>query len=128
MPPLPPMIAARYRPTREVAEGSISRVYECLDEKTGRVLWTFEWDANYAGLMWAHGPRATLGPPVAVAIPKPRTLAQLMHDKDAMHSRAHVVEWLTASVRRPRRLQIKPQPPADESDIGLTAVPNRGEA
>ena len=30
-----------------------------LDEKTGRVLWTREWDANYAGLMWAHGPRAT---------------------------------------------------------------------
>ena len=30
-----------------------------LDERTGRVLWTHEWEANYAGLMWAHGPRAT---------------------------------------------------------------------
>ena len=30
-----------------------------LDERTGRVLWTHEWDAHYAGLMWAHGPRAT---------------------------------------------------------------------
>ena len=30
-----------------------------LDEQTGRVLWTYEWEATYAGLMWAHGPRAT---------------------------------------------------------------------
>ena len=82
-----------------------------------------------------HGPRATLGRPVAVAIPKPRTLAQLVHDKDALHSRAHVVESLTASVRRLRRPQLEPQP---IGDIGLTAVrlrgtaagqvPNRGEA
>ncbi len=82
-----------------------------------------------------HGPRATLGRPVAVAIPKPRTLAQLAHDKDALHSRAHVVESLTASVRRLRRPQLEPQP---IGDIGLTAVrlrgtaagqvPNRGEA
>jgi nitrate/nitrite transport system ATP-binding protein len=82
-----------------------------------------------------HGPRATLGRPVAVAIPKPRTLAQLVHDKDALHSRAHVVESLTASVRRLRRPQLEPQP---IGAIGLTAVrlpgasagqvPNRGEA
>src|SRR5712691_2850999 len=54
-----------------------------------------------------HGPRATLGQPVAVTIPKPRTLAQLVHDEDAMHSRAHVVESLTASVRLRRRPQFK---------------------
>jgi len=32
-----------------------------LDEKTGRVLWTREWDVNYTGLMgtYATGPRAT---------------------------------------------------------------------
>ncbi|MBM3777326.1 MAG: hypothetical protein FJW23_03675 [Acidimicrobiia bacterium] len=30
-----------------------------LDEATGRVLWTQEWPTDYAGLMWAHGPRAT---------------------------------------------------------------------
>jgi nitrate/nitrite transport system ATP-binding protein len=72
-----------------------------------------------------RGPRATLGRPVAVAIPKPRTVAQLVHDKDAMHSRAHVVESLTASVRRPRRPQFEPQ---GVEDFGLTAVPNRGGA
>jgi outer membrane protein assembly factor BamB len=30
-----------------------------LDEKTGRILWTHEWDADYAGISWAYGPRAT---------------------------------------------------------------------
>lgn len=33
----------------------------CLDEKTGKILWTREWDADYIGLMqtYAVGPRAT---------------------------------------------------------------------
>lgn len=33
----------------------------CLDEKTGKVLWTREWDTDYVGLMrtYATGPRAT---------------------------------------------------------------------
>ncbi len=66
-----------------------------------------------------HGPHATLGRPVTVAIPRPRTLAQLVHDQDAMHSRAHVVESLTASVRRPRRPPLEPQP---IGDVGLTAI------
>ena len=30
-----------------------------LDEQSGRVLWTREWEANYAGLGYAEGPRAT---------------------------------------------------------------------
>ena len=30
-----------------------------LDEKTGRVLWTREWAANYAGILYDNGPRAT---------------------------------------------------------------------
>ena len=72
-----------------------------------------------------HGPRATLGRPAAVAITKPRTRALLMHDEDAMRSRAHVVESLTASVRRPRRAHLEPQP---VDDIGLSGVPSRSEA
>jgi len=33
----------------------------CLDEKTGKILWTQEWDADYLGLQetYATGPRAT---------------------------------------------------------------------
>jgi outer membrane protein assembly factor BamB len=31
----------------------------CLDETTGKVLWTREWNADYRGLDYANGPRAT---------------------------------------------------------------------
>lgn len=31
----------------------------CLDELTGRILWTREWPADYRGLDYANGPRAT---------------------------------------------------------------------
>jgi outer membrane protein assembly factor BamB len=30
-----------------------------LDEKTGRILWTREWTADYRGISWPVGPRAT---------------------------------------------------------------------
>ena len=31
----------------------------CLDEATGEILWTQNWDASYAGISWDEGPRAT---------------------------------------------------------------------
>jgi len=31
----------------------------CLDEATGEILWTQSWEANYAGVSWDEGPRAT---------------------------------------------------------------------
>jgi nitrate/nitrite transport system ATP-binding protein len=46
------------------------------------------------------GPPATLGSPIAVDLPRPRTAPQLAHDELAAHARAHVVSTLTASVRR----------------------------
>jgi nitrate/nitrite transport system ATP-binding protein len=42
-----------------------------------------------------RGPRATLGAPVTVDLPRPRTIAQLTHDEQAVRARAHVVESLT---------------------------------
>ena len=75
-----------------------------------------------------HGPRATLGQPVAVAISKPRTVARLMHDEDALHSRARVVESLMTSVLRKRRPRFEPRRPAGDSDLRVTAVPTRSEA
>jgi nitrate/nitrite transport system ATP-binding protein len=45
------------------------------------------------------GPPATLGAPIPVALPRPRTTAQLAHDEQATHVRADVVATLTASVR-----------------------------
>jgi outer membrane protein assembly factor BamB len=31
----------------------------CLDEKSGKILWTRAWDVNYAGISYPIGPRAT---------------------------------------------------------------------
>ena len=31
----------------------------CLDEKSGKILWTREWDADYQGMSYDTGPRAT---------------------------------------------------------------------
>ena len=45
------------------------------------------------------GPGATLGPSVAVAMPRPRTAAQLQHDDEPLRVRAHVIERLTANVK-----------------------------
>jgi nitrate/nitrite transport system ATP-binding protein len=47
-----------------------------------------------------RGPRATLGAPVSVRIPRPRTAAGLLHDESAMRVRSHVIGLLTASMHR----------------------------
>lgn len=48
------------------------------------------------------GPPATLGAPIDVDLPRPRSVAQLAHDEQASHVRAHVVATLTAAIK-PRR-------------------------
>jgi len=48
------------------------------------------------------GPGATLGPPVAVAMPRPRAAAQLQHDDEALRVRAHVIERLTEYLKTAR--------------------------
>jgi nitrate/nitrite transport system ATP-binding protein len=52
--------------------------------------------------MIAGGP-ATLGPPIRVELSRPRSLAQLAHDEQATHVRAHIVATLTAALGRFRR-------------------------
>jgi nitrate/nitrite transport system ATP-binding protein len=49
------------------------------------------------------GPPATLGAPIPVELPKPRSATQLARDEQATHVRAHVVATLTASLGRFRR-------------------------
>jgi nitrate/nitrite transport system ATP-binding protein len=50
------------------------------------------------------GPPAMLGVPIAVQLPRPRSIAQLAHDELATHVRADVVASLTAALgRRGRR-------------------------
>jgi nitrate/nitrite transport system ATP-binding protein len=43
---------------------------------------------------------ATLGTPIPVELPRPRTAAQLAHDEQATHARAHVIAALTAALGR----------------------------
>lgn len=54
------------------------------------------------------GPPATLGTPIPVALPRPRTTALLAHDERASQVRAHVVASLTSVLRRPRRPAATP--------------------
>jgi nitrate/nitrite transport system ATP-binding protein len=48
------------------------------------------------------GPPATLGAPILVDLPRPRSVAQLAHDELASAVRGHVVATLTASLGRGR--------------------------
>jgi nitrate/nitrite transport system ATP-binding protein len=55
------------------------------------------------------GPPATLGAPIPVQLSRPRSLAQLAHEEDATHVRAHVIAALTAALGgRARRAALKP--------------------
>jgi nitrate/nitrite transport system ATP-binding protein len=48
------------------------------------------------------GPPSTLGVPIPITLPRPRTAGQLAHDERASYVRAHVVATLTASLGRRR--------------------------
>lgn len=73
-----------------------------------------------------RGPRAKLGSPVTVAMPKPRTAAQLMHDPNAQRVRAHVVEWLAAYVRHSRKARRR-QSVAPEAAQSVRALLSESE-
>ncbi len=64
------------------------------------------------------GPPATLGAPIPVELPRPRSVAQLAHDEQATHVRAHVIATLTAL---PGRLR-KPAADTSTSTTVLQAV------
>jgi nitrate/nitrite transport system ATP-binding protein len=75
------------------------------------------------------GPPATLGAPIPVRLARPRSLAQMAHDEDATHVRAHVVATLTAALgmrRRPLRpanapsASPAPQPPSYPATVEET--------
>jgi nitrate/nitrite transport system ATP-binding protein len=75
-----------------------------------------------------RAPRATLGSPVVVAMAKPRTRAQLLHDEDAVRIRTHVVESLTASVHQAPRRRPVMKSDVSATDARLDALPDRSEA
>jgi nitrate/nitrite transport system ATP-binding protein len=51
---------------------------------------------------------ATLGAPIPVDLPYPRSVSQLAHDEHATHVRSHVVATLTASLKRRRVTTTEP--------------------
>jgi nitrate/nitrite transport system ATP-binding protein len=57
------------------------------------------------------GPPATLGTPIAVDLPGPRSVTELAHDEQASHVRAHVIATLTAALGTSTdRPAARPQP------------------
>ena len=62
------------------------------------------------------GPPASLGTPIVVELARPRSAAQLAHDEQATHARAHVVAALTASMQR------RPRPSSTNSPTALSAT------
>jgi nitrate/nitrite transport system ATP-binding protein len=61
------------------------------------------------------GPPATLGTPIAVELPRPRSVTGLAHDEQATRVRGHVVATLAASMRLVRTRTPQPSPRADVS-------------
>ena len=53
-------------------------------------------------LPMTRGPRASLGTPAVVELPRPRSASELIHDDHAAHVRAHVVASLTDDLERSR--------------------------
>ena len=58
------------------------------------------------------GPPATLGAAIPVELPRPRSVAQLAHDEQATHVRAHVIATLTALPGRLRKPAPEPNAPS----------------
>jgi nitrate/nitrite transport system ATP-binding protein len=64
------------------------------------------------------GPPATLGAAIPVELPRPRSVAQLAHDEQASHVRAHVIATLTTAPGRIRKRAVE----ANASSPVLQAV------
>ena len=66
------------------------------------------------------GPPATLGPAIAVDLPRPRSLAQLAHEEMATHARAHVVGALTESMQLARDRKQRARSATADGERGIT--------
>jgi ABC-type nitrate/sulfonate/bicarbonate transport system ATPase subunit len=63
------------------------------------------------------GPPATLGAPIPIDLPRPRSAALLAHDEQASHVRAQVIATLAATLRRPRHHEVRLKPDATTADV-----------
>jgi len=101
--------------TRETLQQELARLCTEADRKVTTVMITN--NVEEAILLsdrivpMIPGPPATLGTPIPVDLPRPRTLAQLSHDEQATQVRGHVVSTL-ASLVRPKRGGGTPSTPS----------------
>jgi nitrate/nitrite transport system ATP-binding protein len=71
------------------------------------------------------GPPATLGAQIPVQLSRPRSVAQLAHEEEATHVRAHVIATLTAAIGgRARRTLARPDAESAQP-IALAAEESR---
>ena len=88
--------------TRESLQGELARL---CGEGDGRVTTVMITNSVDEAILLSDrivpilpGPPATLGTPIEVALPRPRTAALLAHDDDAVHVRTHVIGTLTEAL------------------------------
>jgi nitrate/nitrite transport system ATP-binding protein len=88
--------------TRDTLQQELARL---CDDATGRVTTLMITNNVEEAILLSDwivpmipGPPATLGTPIAVQLPRPRTVAQLAHDEAATQVRAHVIGALTAAM------------------------------
>ena len=88
--------------TRESLQGELARL---CGEGDGRVTTVMITNSVDEAILLSDrivpilpGPPATLGTPIEVALPRPRTAALLAHDDDAAHVRTHVIGTLTEAI------------------------------
>ncbi|HEY5618086.1 MAG TPA: ABC transporter ATP-binding protein [Vicinamibacterales bacterium] len=97
--------------TRETLQQELARLCSAVDRPVTTVMITNSVEEalllSNAIVPILAGPPATLGTPIPIALPRPRTVAGLAHDEQATHVRAHVVATLTAALGRARRFGVR---------------------
>jgi nitrate/nitrite transport system ATP-binding protein len=77
----------------------------------------------------SRGPAATLGAPIPVALPRPRTAAALLHDDSALRVRSHIIEVLTENshrrTNRPPRAVDADRPALEALRVATSEVDGR---
>jgi ABC-type nitrate/sulfonate/bicarbonate transport system ATPase subunit len=111
--------------TRETLQSELARLCSAADRPVTTILIT---NSVEEALLLSDriipiltGPPATLGTPIVVDLPRPRSVAQLAHDEQATSVRAHVVATLTASIR-PRRDSPSPVASTAYRPVSLAQV------
>jgi nitrate/nitrite transport system ATP-binding protein len=88
--------------TRETLQQDLVRLCSAVDRPVTTVMITNSVEEAILLSDWIvpilPGPPATLGTPIPVQLSRPRSLAQLAHDEDATHVRAHVIATLTSTL------------------------------